>query len=372
MRIGVNALLLTKRAGHRQTGVSRYIRRVIQALPDELGGDELIVYAGRGADPVGSGASWRHAWWPADNPLARIAWETGMLPAMTRRDRVDLFHGTVNALPPMLAGRSIVTIHDLAFLRWPEQITVRRHRYLSRAVASAARRANGIIAVSDATKRDIVEQLQVDPDRVAVTPLGVDERFTPASSDRIAEVRARYDLQEPFVLFVGTLEPRKNLPALLRAFARIQHDIPHRLALAGAIGWRSQEFQDAVEAAKLGDRLRLIGFVDERDLPALYSAADLFAFPSLYEGFGLPVLEAMACGTPVVTGNVSSLPEVAGDAALLVDPHDDAALGKAMLRALTDQPERARLTAAGFERAAHFTWRATARSTVAAYRDAVR
>jgi glycosyltransferase involved in cell wall biosynthesis len=372
MRIGVNALLLTKQMGYRQTGVSRYIRRVVEALPGELGEDELVVYAGRGVERIGSGGQWRRSWWPVDDPIARIGWETGGLPAAIRRDHLDLFHGTVNALPPMLPGRSVVTIHDLAFLRWPEQTTTRRHRYLSRAIASAARRASRIIAVSDATKADIVELLDVDPARIAVTHLGVEERFQPASPGQVAEVRERYAVEQPFVLYVGTLEPRKNLPALLRAFARIKDDVPHNLALAGAKGWRSREFQDAVEQANLGDRLRLLGFVDERDLPALYSAADLFAFPSLYEGFGLPVLEAMACGAPVVTSDVSSLPEVAGDAALLVDPANETALGEAIVRGLTDERERTRLSAAGKLRAAAFTWQATARATAAAYRDAMR
>ena len=372
MRVGVNALLLTKRTGYRQTGVSRYIRRIVEALPDELDGDELVVYAGRGGESTALASNVRRSWWGVGGPVARIAWEAACLPFAMRRDRLDLFHGTVNALPPRLPCRSVVTIHDLAFMRWPDQTTRRRHRYLSHAVASAARRADCIIAVSAATKRDIVDLLNVDPARIAVTHLGVEERFKPASANRIAEVRKRYGVEAPFVLSVGTLEPRKNLPALLRAYARIRDDVPHNLALAGARGWRSAEFQEAVERANLGDRLRLMGFVDDRDLPALYSAADLFAFPSLYEGFGLPVLEAMACGAPVLTSNASSLPEVAGDAAVLVDPADETALGDALARLLTDRVERDRLIAAGKLRAEQFTWRATARATAAAYRDAMR
>lgn len=372
MRVGINALLLTKQAGYRQTGVSRYIRRLIEALPAELSHDELVMYAGRGAEPVGRGERWRRSLWPVDDPLARVAWEIVGLPLAARRDHLDLFHGTVNALPRRLPVRSVVTIHDLAFLRWPEQTTARRRRYLSRATAAAARQASRIIAVSDATKADIVALLDVDPAKIAVTHLGVDERFRPASEARIQAVRDVYSISDPFVLSVGTIEPRKNLPALLQAFARIQHEIPHRLVLAGPEGWKTSEFHDAVQGANLGGRLQLLGFVDERDLPALYSAAGLFVFPSLYEGFGLPVLEAIACGTPVVASNVSSLPEVAGDAALMVAPADIEGLGAAMLNALTDDPLRARLIRDGLLRAGQFTWQATARATAAAYRDALR
>lgn len=372
MRVGINALLLTKQAGYRQTGVSRYIRRVIEALPDELIGDELVVYAGRGADAVGRGERWKRSWWPVDDPIARVFWETSGLPFSVRRDRLDLFHGTVNVLPGRISSRSVVTIHDLAFVRWPEQTPARRHRYLSVAAASAARRANRIIAVSEATKADLVELLDVDPAKIAVTHLGVEERFRPATEKQIRDAREVYSIDGPFILYVGTLEPRKNLPALLRAFAKVKHQFPHKLALAGAEGWKTKAFHDAVRETNLGDRLQMLGFVDERDLPALYSAADLFVFPSLYEGFGLPVLEAMACATPVVTSNVSSLPEVAGDAALMIDPSDIDGLGNAIARALTVEPLRARMIRAGIQRAARFTWRATAAATAAAYRDAMR
>jgi glycosyltransferase involved in cell wall biosynthesis len=371
MRVGINALLLTKQAGYRQTGVSRYIRRLIEALPNELSDDELIVYSGRGTEPVGAGEQWRRSWWPVDDPFARVAWESSLLPFAARRDRLDLFHGTVNVLPTRLNARSAVTIHDLALLRWPEQTPARRHRYLARAIPAAVKRADRVIAVSEATKADIVELLGVDPVKVAVTHLGVEDRFKPASAKRIKAAREVYGIEEPFVLYVGTLEPRKNLPNLLRAFARIQREIPHTLALAGAEGWKTREFREAVEEVSLGDRLRLLGFVDERDLPALYSAADLFAFPSLYEGFGLPVLESMACGTPVVTSNISSLPEVGGDAALLVEPSDVEGIGQAILSGLTDKELRGRLVAAGKKRAARFTWQATAKATAAAYREAL-
>src|SRR5437588_12593198 len=168
MRVGVNALLLTKQAGYRQTGVSRYIRRLLEALPEALPGHDLVVYAGRDAEPLGRGETWRRSLWPVDNPAARIAWETAGLPIATRRDGLDLFHGTVYALPRFLPCRSVVSIHDLAFLRWPEQTTSRRYKYLSRAVTSAVKRANRVIAISEATKRDIVELLHVDPERVLV------------------------------------------------------------------------------------------------------------------------------------------------------------------------------------------------------------
>lgn len=293
-----------------------------------------------------------------------------MLPVEARRSRLQLFHGTVNVVPRGLPCPSVVTIHDLAFLRWPEQTPARRYRYMAREVASAARRAARVIAVSESTKVDVVELLGVDSDRVVVTPLGVEERFRPLADDDHASFLADQGIVRPYILSVGTLEPRKNLPRLLRAFGELSHEIPHDLVLVGPEGWLTEEIHHALQSPALAGRVRLTGFVDDDELAAWYSLADLFVFPSLYEGFGLPVLEAMACGAPVVTSAVSSLPEVAGEAAVMVDPHDPSAIADGMRRVLTNPALSADLRERGVRRAAAFTWERTAQRTAAVYREA--
>jgi glycosyltransferase involved in cell wall biosynthesis len=371
VRIGVNALLLSEQRGYRRSGIGRYLDRVLTSLPGAIGDDELVVYAGHGVAPPhpGLAQNWRSAWVSADRAPVRIAWEHAALPLATRRDRLDVFHGTMNVLPRFLPCPSVVTIHDLAFLRWPEQVPARRYRYLSAAVKAATKQAARIIAVSESTKADLVELLAVDPARVSVTHLGVDDRFRlPSSEDRMAFLH-RQGLVRPYVLAVGNLEPRKNLPGLLRAFARLAPEVPHDLVLVGAEGWLTGEIHATLDELRLGGRVRMTGFVEDADLPAWYGAADLFVYPSLYEGFGLPVLEAMACGAPVVTSNVSSLPEVAGDAALLVDPSDVDSIAEEMRRGLTDAALAFDLRRRGQLRAADFTWDRTAEQTVAVYRE---
>ncbi|MGH2558993.1 MAG: glycosyltransferase family 4 protein [Thermomicrobiales bacterium] len=372
MHIGINALLLGSRPGYRRSGVSRYIDRLVRALPSALELDDLMtVFAGRGAESAdGRQATSRQSWWPVNRPEARLLWEHVALPLVASSAGIDLFHGTVNVVPRGLPCPSVVTIHDLAFLRWPGQVTRRRHRYLARELRSSLGRANRIIAVSEATKADLVEMLGVDPLRVAVTPLGVDERFRPVADDTLAAFMAARGIVRPFVLSVGTLEPRKNLPALLRAFASLTREIPHDLVLVGGEGWLTGDIHHTLQSPELVGRVRLTGFVEDDDLPAWYRAADCFAFPSLYEGFGLPVLEAMACGVPVVTSNASSLPEVAGNAALLVDPHSVEAIADGIRRVVTEPARANALRRAGQVRAFRFTWERTATLTVAVYREA--
>jgi glycosyltransferase involved in cell wall biosynthesis len=371
VRAGINALLLSDRPGYRRSGIGRYLERLLTALPAALGDDELVAYAGRGVAPPHPSLArlWRPAWLPTERPPLRIAWEHAALPVAARRDRLDLFHGPMAVLPRFLPCPSVVTIHDLAFLRWPEQVPARRYRYLAPAVRRAAARAARIIAVSESTKADVVELLRVDPARVSVTHLGVDGRFRPPSPEERAAHRERQHLTRPYVLAVGNLEPRKNLPTLLRAFARLSPEVPHDLVLVGAEGWLTGDLYAALDELRLGGRVRMTGFVGDDDLPIWYGAADLFVYPSRYEGFGLPVVEAMACGAPVVTANVSSLPEVAGDAALLVDPTDDASVADGMRRVLTDGDLAGALRRRGSLRAAAFTWEKTAERTVAVYRE---
>lgn len=370
MRIGINGLLLSNQAGYRQSGIDRYLRGLLSELPDAIGRDDLTLFAEAGSiEP-----SDRIALYPAPgftgNRALRIAWEHVGLPRAIRAERLDLFHGAAFALPARMPVRSVVTVHDLAFLKWPEQVPKRRAIYLSRAVASAVKQAARVIAVSETTKRDIVEMLHVDPARVDVTPLGVDPRFHRPPAEAIAEFRHAHELTHPFILAVGTREPRKNLPALIRGFAQVKDEIPHDLVHAGGSGWFSDELDRAIVESNLGERLRFVGFVPHEDLPLWYSAADCFVMPSLYEGFGLPLLEAMACGAPAIASNRSSLPEVAGEAAILCEP-DPESIGTALATLLHDGELRQQLHLAGPARAQQFTWQRTAERTAASYRKAL-
>ena len=234
--------------------------------------------------------------------------------------------------------------------------------------------AQRIIADSQATRGDLIALAGADPARIRVVYPGCDARFRPL--DRAAAratVAQRFALHEPYVLHVGTLEPRKNLITLLRAFAALRDTTAagHRLVLVGQRGWLYKPIFAAIDALGLSGHMCIIETAQDEDLPALYAAADLFVYPSLYEGFGLPVLEAMACGTPVVTSNRSALPEVAGDAALLVDPADDRALAESMARALADAALRNSMAERGLARARTFSWRRCARETLAVYEEAL-
>lgn len=370
MRIGINGLLLSSDAGYRQSGIDRYLRGLLSALPGALGEDQLTVYTEAGAiDPQGRFAVHSAPGFTRKRSL-RIGWEQVGLPRMIRQDRLDLFHGAAFSLPARLPVPGVVTIHDLGFWRWPEQVPRRRGMYLARAVMSAVKQAERVIAVSEATKRDVVEILGVEPERVDVTPLGVDARFRRPAGEEIVTFRQANELARPYILAVGTREPRKNLPALIRAFAAVKDEIPHDLVHAGGAGWLPDELDLAIAEADLGDRLRFVDFVPHDELPLWYSAADCFVIPSLYEGFGLPLLEAMACGVPSIASNRSSLPEVAGDAAYLCEPDTDA-VAAALTTVLHDAELRQQLREAGPERATQFTWHRTAELTVNSYRKAV-
>jgi glycosyltransferase involved in cell wall biosynthesis len=265
-------------------------------------------------------------------------------------------------------------VHDLTFMRYPEHAPPGLVSYLNEAVPRSVRRARLILADSESTRRDLIEMLQTPPDKVRVVYAGVGSEFRPVTDVvALAAVKTRYQLAQPFILTVGTLQPRKNHLRLVQAFSRVaaaHRDV--RLVIAGGKGWSYDETAAEIARLNLGDRVIFPGFVSEEDLAAVYSLARALAFPSLYEGFGLPVLEAMACGTPVVCANASSLPEVAGDAAVLVDPLDVDGLAEALERVLDDDVLRQELIRRGHERAARFTWAAAANALLAAYCEAVR
>jgi glycosyltransferase involved in cell wall biosynthesis len=289
------------------------------------------------------------------------------LPRVEWFARFDVLFAPNFVPPPTRARRLVVTVHDLAFKRFPHTATHGTKSWLAR-LDRALERAARVIAVSESTRRDLLELSHVDPAKIAVVPLGVDHTvFRPSDPGAISSVRTRFELMGPYLLSLGGIEPRKNLPSLLRAFTRLSSDL--RLVIAGSgVEWNPEGtdlLAESLERLPADVRGRVIrtGYVSEADKVALMSGADAFVYPSLYEGFGLPVLEAMACGTPVVTSNLSSLPEVAGDAAVLVDPADPSSIADGIDRALGDPGLRTRLVREGRERAEGFTWEKTAAAT---------
>jgi glycosyltransferase involved in cell wall biosynthesis len=292
------------------------------------------------------------------------------LPVESFTGPLDIFHAPDFVLPPVRHARRIVTVHDLAFLLYPECADARLRSYLMSVVPRSVRRADFVVADSANTQNDVICLLGADPTRTAVVPGGVEKRFRPAAPEAIAELRARLGLHAPFVLSIGMIEPRKNWQGLIRAYsqARARHRLPHQLVLAGPRGWLWESIFEERERSPFRNDIIFLGFVADADLPTLYSAAAVFAFPSFYEGFGLPPLEAMACGTPVVVSDAASLPEVVGDAGLTVPAEDTDGLAEALARVLLDDALHAQLAAAGRARAAQFTWEQAAARQLDVYR----
>ncbi|MGC9360474.1 MAG: glycosyltransferase family 4 protein [Anaerolineae bacterium] len=359
-----------------RAGIGRYTRELTQALLALDRETRYVIFsAGRGADEPQWPPNVRRRSVPLSDHQLAVIWQRLRLPILAEllTGPVDLFHSPDFVLPPLLKAASVVTIHDLSFMRLPHCSPPALLDYLMRSVPRSARRADAILADSESTQRDVVELLGIDAEHVHVVYAGVDARFAPQPPSAVQEAKGRYGITGPYILAVGTLQPRKNYPRLLEAFAAMRRasGLPHRLAIVGGRGWLYDEIDAAIARLELTDDVLMPGFVRDADLPALYTGADLLAFPSLYEGFGLPALEAMACGTPVVASTAPALPEVCGDAALLVDPADAPALANAMERVLTDEVLSARLVELGHRRARQFRWEDAARSLLAVYRKLV-
>ena len=284
----------------------------------------------------------------------------------------DIFHATDHLLPPLRGSRLVFTVHDLIYLFYPQYHLPLNRWYLTLMLPRFLRRADAIIAVSENTRRDVTRLMGIPAEKMTVIHEGVNPAFTPIHDPaELARVRRQYKLPERYILFLGTLEPRKNIELLLDAYqALLARDSGWPpLVIAGRKGWLFKPVFEKVAALGLTERVCFTDWVAEADAPALISGAEVFVYPSLYEGFGLPPLEAMACGTPVIASTASSLPEVVGEGGLLVDPHDPAGLTQALERLLGDADLRADLRARALARAKLFTWEAAARQTLAVYQQ---
>src|SRR5262245_20917149 len=353
-----------------RTGVGYYTEHLLRHLTEEASTDEIVVVSNT---PIEMTSSLPPGVRVARTPsrLPRLAWTQLRAPRALRELGADVAHFTNGMMPVASPVPTVVTIHDMSLTLYPRYHPARRVLLNRPLVAFAARHATAIITVSESAKQDIVRLCRIRPELVHVIHEAAAPQFQPVRDrDLVERVRRRYGLGERVILYVGTIEPRKNLGRLVDAFAsRLRAgDLSHQLVCVGPYGWLSRDIHSVIEQSGAAHAITFTGYVPFAELPALYSLAEMFVFPSLHEGFGLPVIEAMACGTPVITGRTSSMPEIAGDAVEQVDAVDTAALGDAMVRLARSREQRDRLSVLGRERAGQFSWRRAARETLAVYR----
>jgi glycosyltransferase involved in cell wall biosynthesis len=363
-------------AVHAKAGIGRYAGSLARALVEQQPGRFALFYnRGRDTRPpeglelvpvraVRAGYKpWRMAVWLGQ--LGGVGFDR-LVPG------AELFHATEHLLPPLRDVPTVLTVHDMIFKLFPEHQKRLNYWYLNATMPLYCRRANAIVTVSECSKRDLVTHYGLDPGKVTVIYEAAAPEFRPASPTAVEEIRRRYGLPEQFLIHVGTLEPRKNLTRLVEALQRLSDEgliVP--LWVVGGKGWLYDEFFRRLEGLSVRDAVHLTGYVPAADLPLLCSAATVAAVPSVYEGFGLPVLEAMACGTPVVASNTSSLPEMGGDAARYFDPYDVDAMAEALRAVWTDADLRAEMRQQGLVHAARFSWGRAAEETIKLYEQVV-
>ncbi|HYT67090.1 MAG TPA: glycosyltransferase family 1 protein [Vicinamibacterales bacterium] len=355
MRIAIDARKL------HDYGVGTYVRNLLRQLGRQDHEHDYVVFCrDQDCDTI-------EEWGPRFRAVLETAApysiaEQFALPNDLRREAVDLFHAPHYVLPPLTPCRSVVTIHDCIHLRFPQYLPSKiGYAYARAQMWTATHKAARVMTVSEASKRDILRYFRVPESRIDVIYNAIDDRFwLEPAPEEIERVRERYRLTDPFVLYAGNIKPHKNLERLIESFNLLRQHSPElrdvQLLIIGDEISKYATLRRAVHRYKLHKHVRFFGFVPDQTLAALYRLANVFVFPSLYEGFGLPPLEAMASGTPVITSNVSSLPEVVGDAALMIDPYEPAAIADAMHRVLTDPALHADLRARGFARAREFSW----------------
>jgi len=368
VRIAIDGRQLTKTSSGFRTYTFNLIKGLAQVDPD----NEYLIYLD---EPLTN-----PPWSDQDNfhtvilpkAIAGFFWKQVELPldAVLRGRKVDIFHFLFNSPSITCPGRLVYSIHDLSFKRIPDMIPRSHYLSLSLQMPLGARRAKRIITEPNSAKKDNRRSFGIEPGKIEVIPGGVNESFLPMQSrEKLEYVRQKYELPNRFILYVGSFLPHKNLPALLRAYKRLSSSLREefKLVFAGNKDWNFPNIYTLVSELSLQDQVIFLGHVPKEDLPTIYSLAYLFVFPSLYEGFGLPALEAMACGVPVVASNSSSIPEVVGEAGILVDPREEDELSQALEQVLTNPELHSQLVEKGLARASLFTWKESARRTLAVY-----
>jgi len=374
MKIGIDYTTALKQSG----GIGRYTRGLITTLAQLDGQNDYTLMLTPDAPREGlqsfrSYPNFAPKIYPLPERWLIIGWHRLNLPAPVEwfAGPVDLFHSPNFILPPARQAKTLLTVHDLSFIRHPQGAVAGLRRWLEKVVPRSLARANHVLADSESTRLDLIDIYSVPSEKITVVGAGVEERFQPITDTlKLETVRQRYKLPPgKFVLSVGTLEPRKNFTGLIEAFSQSPIRETHRLVIAGGKGWLYDHIFKAAENSPVAGRIHLAGFVADDDLPALYSLADIFAYPSHYEGFGIPVIEAMACGTPVICANNSSLPEVAGQAALQVTASDTTTLANLLCQLSIDNSLREQCVRDGFRQAQKFNWPAAAKRLLQVYKD---
>lgn len=371
--IVINAHLLSRRKGYRSAGIHNVLHQLLLHLPQAAPSDwHFTALVGAQHPTPYPDITVQVAALNTEAPVKRILWEQAVQPISLLRQKVDLYHAGAFVAPVLRTTPMLVTVYDLTFMRYPQRLTRARHSYLRHFTAHTCRQARRIIAISESTKADLVDLLGMPAAKIDVTPLAYDrQQMRVLPSQAVAAFRQQQGLPERFWLYLGTLEPRKNLVTLIEAYARIPSAERLPLVLAGGKGWLAASIFEAIERHDLSESITLPGFIPTDDLALWYNSAECFIFPSVFEGFGLPVLEAMACGTPVITSDVSSLPEVVQDSGMRLPPDALDAWEAALKRAYYDADWRACSAARGLAIAETFSWSRTAQLTVNSYRQAL-
>ena len=368
MRVAIDYTSALRQRG----GVGRYTRDLVAALLAEAPEDEFLLWhAADCSSGIPQAANVLPCRLPISTRWLTAGWQRLRLPITLERfvGPVDVAHAPDFVAPPSHAP-AIATIHDLSYLITPEYAHPALRRFLAAAVPRTLARAARVLAVSETTRVDLIERYGLNPGRVVSVPNGVDRRFRTPGPEEMDNALRLFDLRRPYFLIVGTIEPRKNHLALLRAFERVSQRWPEAaLVIIGQPGWLAEPIVARIEDAAQRLPVRYLRFVDDRWLPSLYAASTALVYPSWYEGFGLPVLEAMACGAAAIAGDRGALPELVGEVALLVSPASDEAIAEAMLTLLDDPERQRRLAAAGPAWAARFTWGRAARAVLSVYRE---
>lgn len=372
MHIGLNAHLLSGADSYRRAGIHGYIYQLLDHLPAAAPDYRYTVFTGSGQPPSHLQFTIRRSRWNTDSPARRILWEQFAQP--WQLGSLDLVHELAFAAPLIMPRPFVVTVYDLTFMRYPERLTRTRRLYLRMFTALSCRRARRVIAISRSTADDLTKLLHIAPDKIDLAIPGVEPRFRPLPTEQVEAFRAAHGLPDRFFLCVCTIEPRKNLPMLIGAYAALPEAERRavQLVLAGGKGWMFDEVARMIEQCGVADTVHMPGFVADEELPLWYNAAETFVYPSMFEGWGLPVTEAMACGKPVIVSDVSSLPEAVGDAGRRVRPDDKTAWTDALAASVRDAAWRAESGERGIARAAQFTWEHTAEQTVKSYQRAYR
>ncbi len=367
MHIGLNAHLLSSRAGYRTAGIHGYIYNTLAHLAAEAPADwRFTAMVGAQIEAQFPRMTMRRSAMDTESPLRRVLWEQAIQPRQL--GEYDLYHALAFVAPLWLRVPVVVTVYDLSFIHYPQVLTASRRLYLRLFTRLTCQRARRVIAISHSTARDVTASLSIAPDKVDVAAPGYDtQAYQPLPPEAIAAFRQRKGLPERFWLYVGTLEPRKNLVTLLEAYAALPASDRLPLLLGGGKGWFYDEIFATIEKHRLEGSVRWLGFLPADELPLWYNSAEVFMFPSVFEGFGLPVLEAMACGTPVMVSDASSLPEVAGTAGLCLPPHDIDAWTAALRRARHDSNWRDQASQQGLKDVQRYSWQETARQTLRSY-----